>query len=166
MQQVVEFKRRGQTEGPKQTPPLAFLDTSVILGYLRGEQSAVQLFSAESDGRVRFAINPIVLQELLLTEGAVARPEFERIRDHLTVLPIDFSKAEALAAEAARALEGMPPAPSLRKRLAHSNDLIILSSVGDCDFLVTRDKVLGNLVTDDKPQVVTPRQLVARLRAA
>ncbi len=166
MQQVVELERRDQAERYNRKPPLAFLDTNVILDYLRGDPSAMQLFAAESDGRVRFAINPIVLQELILTEGAVARPEFEQIRDHLKVLPIDFSKAEALAAEAARVLELMPPAPALRKRLAHSNDLIMLSSVGDCDFLVTRDKVLKDLVADEKPQVVTPKQLVARLLAA
>jgi predicted nucleic acid-binding protein len=166
MQQVVEIKSRARADRSSQEAPLAFLDTDVILGYLRSEPSAVQLFRAESDGRVRFAINPIVLQELLLSEGAVARPEFERIREHLQLLPIDFAKAEALAAEAARALERMPPAPALRKRLAHSNDLIILSSTGDCDFLVTRDRLLKDLVVDDKPKVVTPKQLVARLRAA
>jgi predicted nucleic acid-binding protein len=166
MPQVVEFEPQAATKSSNHEPPLAFLDTDVVLGYLRGDPTAAQLFSAESDGRVRFAINPIVLQELILTTAAGVKPELERIIAHLKMLPIDFAKAEALAAEAARALDVMPPAPALRKRLAHSNDLIILSSVGDCDFLVTKDKVLGDLVVDDKPQVVTPKQLVARLRAA
>src|SRR5580700_11148177 len=76
--------------------PLVFLDTNVIIGYLRGEAAAVQLFHAESGGRIRFAVNPIVLQELLLATDAAERPEFERIRDHLRVLPVDISKAEAL----------------------------------------------------------------------
>lgn len=166
MPQVVEFEQKAKAERTNHQPPLAFLDTDVVLAYLRGEPTARQLFRAESEGRVRFAINPIVLQELILTTDAALKPELDRIIAHLKMLPIDFAKAEALAAEAARALEVMPPAPALKKRLAHSNDLIILSSVGECHFLVTRDKVLGNLVVDDRPQVVSPQKLVARLRAA
>ena len=60
-----------------------------------------------------------------------------------------------------------PKAPALKKRLADSSDLIIVSSVSDCDFLATRrNRLLKDLVVDDKPQVVTPKQLIARLRAA
>jgi uncharacterized protein YaiI (UPF0178 family) len=50
--------------------------------------------------------------------------------------------------------------------LAHSNDILILSSADACDFLVTRDVLLKNLVLAGKPQVVTPEELVAHLRAA
>ncbi len=50
-----------------------FLDTNVIVGYLQGDPVAVQLFAAEADGRARFAINPIMLQELLLTADAAIR---------------------------------------------------------------------------------------------
>jgi predicted nucleic acid-binding protein len=50
--------------------------------------------------------------------------------------------------------------------LAHSNDILILSSAYECDFLVTRDAALKTLVTSEKPQVVTPEELVNRLRAA
>ena len=82
------------------------------------------------------------------------------------MLPIDFAKAEALAAEVARALKTTPKASALKNRLAHSNDLIVLSSAGECDFLVTRDRLLKDLVTGDKPQVVPPKELVARLRTA
>ena len=119
-----------------QEPPVAFLDTDVVLAYLRGEPLAVELFRAESEGRIRFAINPIVLQELLLSMDAAVKPEFNRIIDRLKLLPINFAKAEALAAEAARALEMPPSGPAPWNRLPHSNDLIILSSVGDCDFLL------------------------------
>jgi predicted nucleic acid-binding protein len=136
--------------------PLVFLDTSVIIGFLRGDPSAVQVFSAEADGRIRFAVNPIVLQELLLSADATNRPEFERIRGHLRVLPLDFEKAEAL----------LPRARILRNRMTHSNDILILSSAGECDFLVTGDVVFKNLVTAEKPQIVTPEELVAHLQAA
>ena len=136
--------------------PLVFLDTNVIIGFLRGEPSAAQLFSAEAKGQIRFAVNPIVLQELLLAADVAGRPEFERIRDHLRVLPVDFAKAEAL----------LPRVRALRNRLAHSNDILILSSAVECDFFVTRDALLKTLLTAEKPQVVTPEELVTHLRAA
>jgi predicted nucleic acid-binding protein len=127
----------------------------VIIEYLRGEPAVLELFSAEANGRARFAVNPIVLQELLLAEDAAA-PGFERIRDHLRVLPVDFAKAKALLTRFRDA----------RNRGAHSNDFLILSSPDECDFLVTRDQSLQNLVTTAKPQVITPEELVSRLRAA
>jgi predicted nucleic acid-binding protein len=133
-----------------------FLDTSVIIGYVQGDVAAAQLFSAEGDGRIRLAVNPIVLQELLLAGDAAARPEFEEIRDHWRVLPVDFAKAEAL----------LPRARTLRNWLAHSNDILIVSSADQCDFLVTRNVLLKNLVTAARPQVVTPEELVTRLQAA
>ena len=149
-----EPREQGEHPGPKR--PLVFLDTNVIIGYLRGDSSAAQLFSAEADGRIRFAVNPIVLQELLLAADAAGRPEFERIRDHLRVLPVDIAKAEAL----------LPRVRDLRNRLAHSNDILILSSADACDFLVTSDVLLKDLVLAGKPQVVTPEELVTHLRAA
>src|ERR1035438_9267571 len=117
MQQVVEFEPQTGTERPNHAPPLAFLDTYVVLSYLRGEPSAVQLFSAESEGRIRFAINSIVLQELILTTDAAVQPELERVVDHLKMLPEDFAKAEALAVEASRDLKAMPGPAAGRKRL-------------------------------------------------
>lgn len=145
-----------EAESLERKRPLVFLDSNVILAYLQGEPSAVQLFAAEADGRVRFAINPIVLQELLLAANGAGQPEFERIRDHFRVLPIDFGKAEAL----------LPQVRALRNRLAHSNDLLILSSAAECDFLVTRDTLLKSLVTTPKPQVVTPEEFATHFRAA
>lgn len=143
-------------ERPDSKRPLVFLDTNVIIGYLRGDRPAAKLFSAEATGRIRFAVNAIVLQELLLAADAAGRPEFERIRDHLRVLPVDFAKAEAL----------LPRVRALRNRLAHSNDLLILSSADQCDFLVTSDADFKSLVTEEKPRVVTPEELVIHLRAA
>ena len=141
---------------PNPNGPLVFLDTNVIIGYLRGDPAATQLFSAEAAGNIRFAVNPIVLQELLLAANAADRTEFQQIRDHLRVLPVDFAKAEAL----------LPQVRALRNRLMHSNDILILSSADECDFLVTSDVLLKSLVTAARPQVVTPEELVAHLRAA
>ena len=156
VEQVSKFEPLGQIDSPDRTRPLVFVDTNVIVGYLQGDPPAVQLFCAEAEGRIRFAINPIVLQELLLAADTAGLPEFERIRDHLRVLPVDFAKAEAL----------VPRVRALRNRLAHSNDILILSSADECDFLVTRDALLKNLVPAGKPQVVTPEELVVQLLAA
>ncbi|HEV1284058.1 MAG TPA: PIN domain-containing protein [Bryobacteraceae bacterium] len=136
--------------------PLVFLDTNAIIEYLRGDPAAAQLFSAEANGRIRLAINSIVLQELLLAPDVAGRPDFERIIDHLRILPMDLEKAEAM----------LPRVRALRNRLAHTNDILILSSADECDFLVTRDTHLKNFVAAGKPQVVTPEELAGRLRAA
>jgi len=149
-----EELQHGELPDPKR--PLVFLDTNVIIGYLQGDLSGAKLFSAEAAGRIRFAVNPIVLQELLLAADVTARPEFERIRDHLRVLPLDFAKAEAL----------LPRVRALRNRLAHSNAILILSSADECDFLVTTDVDFKSLVTAAKAHVVTPEELVTHLRAA
>jgi predicted nucleic acid-binding protein len=156
MEQVAKCESLERSEHSDSTRPLVFLDASVIIGYVRGDPAAVQLFSAEAAGRIRVAINDIVLQELLLTSDAVDRPEFEQIRDHLQVLPVDLAKAEAL----------VPRARALGNRVAHPNEILIVSSADECDFLVTSDALLKGLVTAEKPQIVTPEELVAHLRAA
>ena len=156
MEQVAKSEPREQLEAYERTRPFVFLDTNVIIEYLRGDRSAAQLFSAEAEGRIRFAINAIVLQELLLAVDAAGRPEFERIIDHLRLLPLDLAKAEAL----------IPRVRALRNRLVHTNDILIYSSADECDFLVTRDEGLKSFVTAGKPQVVTPEELAARLWAA
>ena len=140
---------------PHRERPLVFLDTNVIVGYMDGDPSAAQLFSAEAAGRISFAVNAIVLQELLLGYDA-ARPEFQHIRDNLQVLPVSLEKAEALLARVR----------DLGIHVGHSNDLLILSSASECDFLVTSDRRLKNLATAGKPMVVTPEEIVTHLLAA
>ena len=153
MKQVLEPEQQRPLRHMGPEKPLIFLDTSVIIDYLRGGVAARRLFSAEAHGHVRLAVNPIVLQELFLAADATG-PKFERIRDHLKLLPVDFAKAETLLARLR----------DLRNRSVHSNDLLILSSADECDFLVTKDNALKNLMKDNKPQIVTPEELVTRLR--
>jgi predicted nucleic acid-binding protein len=155
MEQVVKSEPLVQGGHPHRERPLVFLDTNAIIGYIQGDPSVVQLFSAEADGRISLAVNPIVLQELLLGHDA-GRPEFERIRDNLQVLPVDLAKAEAL----------LPKVRGLRNPLVHSNDVLILSSAGECDFLVTSNQLLKRLVTAGRPQIVTPEELATYLLAA
>ncbi len=156
MEGLAKAESSDQREQVSRKRPLVFLDSSVILAYLQGDSSAAQLFSAEAQGRIRFAVNSIVLQELILTADLGRHPEFERIREHLRVLPINFSKAEAL----------IPGIRNLRNRIVHSNDILILSSADECDFLVTNDRLLMSMAGNEKPRILTPEELAAQLRAA
>src|SRR5579862_2411475 len=96
MEQVAKPERVERDHASDRTRPLVFLDTDVIIGYLRGEPAAVKLFSAEADGRIHFAVNGIVLQELFLSWDEADKPEFNRIIDRLRILPEVLAKAEAL----------------------------------------------------------------------
>src|SRR5689334_16517103 len=109
MEQVTKSEPLEPSKRSDREQPLVFLDTNVIVGYLQGDPSAAQLFSAEADGRIRLAVNSIVVQELLLASDAAGRPELARIIDHLQVLPVDIAKAEAL----------IPRIRALRNRVAH-----------------------------------------------
>jgi predicted nucleic acid-binding protein len=153
MEQLVKSEME-QGELSDQGRPLVFLNTEVIVGYLQGDPLAAQLFSAEAAGRIRFAVNPIILQQLILG-GAARQPEFEHIVDHLKVLPLVLAKAEAL----------LPRARTL-KRMPHTHDILIASSADECDFLVTTDGRLKNLITTGKPRVVTPEEFAMQLQAA
>jgi len=155
MEQVAKSGPLQFVEASARKQPLVFLDTDVIFSYLKGDALASQLFSAEAAGRIHFAVNDIVLQELLLADAA-SLPGFERIIDHLHILPLDLAKAEAM----------LPRVKSLGNRSAHPNEILILSSVDECDFLVTTDARLKSLAISKKPQVVTPEELALQLQAA
>ena len=132
---------------------LVFLDTNVVAAYLRGESNSSRLFSDEVLSRVRFAINPIVLQELFFQAETHKHPEIlDNLQAQVSVLPLNFERAE----------DYLQHATTLRNRLAHSNDVLILSSAAECDYLVTYDQALRSLSTR-KPQVVTPEQLLSQL---
>ncbi len=139
--------------------PLVFLDTNVLASYLRGEPASSYLFSDEILKRVNLAINSIVLQELFFLAETRKHPEiFDEIQKGVSLLPLNFEKAE----------EYLENAANLRNRIAHSNDVLILSSAANCDYLVTYDQALQktlNSLSTNKPQVVTPEQLISQLES-
>lgn len=139
--------------------PLVFLDTNVVASYLRGETSSSHLFTNEILGKVRLAINPIVLQELLFLAETRKHPEIlDELQQEVSLLPLNFEKAE----------EYLKHAANLRNRIAHSNDILILSSAAECDYLVTYDLALKktlSFLSTGKPQVVTPEQLISQLES-
>lgn len=136
-----------------QERPLVFVDTNVVAAYLRGEPPSSHIFSHEMLEKVRLAINPIVLQELFFLAESRKHPEIiQEIQEEVNVLPINLDKAK----------EYLQQAASLRNHITHSNDVLILSSAAECDYLVTYDKAL-KFLSSSKPQVVTPEQLLSQL---
>lgn len=140
-------------------PPLkVFLDANVFVNYLKGESVSTRLFSPDLRERVRYAVNSIVLQELLAIPEVKADPNLiSELEKRLEVLPLDIAMTERWIRRAS----------TLRNQLVHSNDLLILGSAASCDFLVTFDRDLLRFAkTDQKPKVVSPSEFLSSLEGA
>ena len=145
MQTVREY---GQRDPPVIT---AFLDSNVILKYLRGEGASSRLFDSSFRTRVRLTTSPIVLQELFAAAEIRRRPELlDQLQRQLMIIPVDFLRS-------AHILERVS---DLRNRMAHSNDVLNFGSAGECDYFVTYDKDYSAVALEDRPKVVTPDQLL------
>jgi predicted nucleic acid-binding protein len=139
--------------------PLVFLDTDVLASYLRGDLASVHLFDREILDRIRPAINAIVLQELLFLAEVRNHPEIaDQIQEKVTILDFDLVKLDKY----------WENARYIRNILGHSNDVLILSSAANCDYLVTYDQQLkkaSSYLSNSKPMVVTPEELLAQLES-
>ena len=134
-------------------PVTVFLDTSVLLAYLQ-EKGAAHLFDPPVVSRARYAIDPIVLQEVFLTADQRLRPELtEMIKDRVRVLSIDPEKTRDV----------LQRVRGLRNRIAHSNEAVVLASASDCDYLLTEDRELARLQEGKKPEILTAEQFLARV---
>ncbi len=135
--------------------PVAFLDTNVIVSYLKGKGSATRLFDPDLLSHVRYAINPVVMQELLVAgDKDYASRSAELVKEKkLEVLALDQNKIESV----------LPRARNLRNRLAHSNDILIFSSALGCDYLVTEDQGIAMLAQEGAPTVVSVDELLRRV---
>ena len=104
--------------------------------------------------RFRFAVNPVVLSELLLGADIQKHPErFQRIQDSVNILPINNSELERLLSKV----------QSLRNKVTHSNDFLIYSSAIDCDYLLTQDENFQNLANGKKPVTLTTEEFLHRV---
>jgi predicted nucleic acid-binding protein len=113
--------------------PLVFLDTDVLASYLRGDLASVHLFDREILDRLCLALNAIVLQELLFWAEVPNHPEIaDRIQEKVTILDFDLVKLD----------QYWQNARDIRNILVQSNDVLILSSAANCDYLVTYDQQL------------------------
>ncbi|MBY3154464.1 PIN domain-containing protein [Rhizobium laguerreae] len=138
--------------------PTAFLDTNVIVSYLRNKGSAARIFDPKLRSRVRYAINPIVMQELFLVGDSAVQQKIVGLieQNDVYILDVPSDYTEHI----------LERARSLRNRLAHTNDFLILASASDCDFLITQDKVFNELIDAGRPIVMSPEQFVAEFLEA
>lgn len=130
-----------------------FLDTNVLLEYFQGKAELQHLFSEEVRERAAFAINSIVVQELLLSYRG---EELIAVEPYLEILPLDVD----------------PSSPELqamlrdeRNRSLHVNDILILATARSHDVLLTSDRDLlkaGNAVLRSE----TPEEFLVELGAA
>jgi predicted nucleic acid-binding protein len=132
----------------------AFLDTGVLLEYFRGKAELQHLFSEEVRERAVFAVNGIVLQELLLSQ--VNDMDLAAVETYVEIvaLGVDPSSPE---------LQAM--LRDVRNRSLHVNDILILATARSYDVLLTYDRDLlqaGNAVLRSE----TPEEFLVELGAA
>jgi predicted nucleic acid-binding protein len=132
----------------------AFLDTNVLLEYFRGKAELQHLFSEEVRERAAFAVNGIVLQELLLSQ--VNDMDLTAVEPYVEIvaLGVDPSSPE---------LQAM--LRDVRNRSLHVNDILILATARSYDVLLTYDRDLlqaGNAVLRSE----TPEEFLVELGAA
>src|SRR5689334_13609549 len=109
------------------------LDTSVLIAYFRGKPELRGLFASDLRRRIHYAVNPVVLQELLFVGGAAGESvDLGFLKDKLEVIPSDLL-SDPLALSRLR---------SLRNSVVHANDLVILGSTHKGDVLLTYDEQL------------------------
>lgn len=128
----------------------AFLDSNVIYRYLAGDAEVAALFSERVLHRFRYAVNPIVLQEVLLGYEASRTVDLDRLSSWLEILQVDSERAEELSRRWR----------ALRNWAVHSNDLLILASAEQCDYLVTLDSQLAEFARQDGVNAVSPTELL------
>ena len=121
-----------------------FLDTNIILQALSGRIRS--FFDDDARARFTYAINPVVLQELLLSVGKQdAQSRFDEFVMGVKVLPINAEKTKDLLSKL----------KEIRNRAVHSNDLLIASSASECDYFVTDDVKLQAQFKNENPRVLS-----------
>ena len=126
-----------------------FLDTNVLLNYLQhGTPEA--LLAPTTLENVTYVVNPVVLQELLLTSERIkSTVDWQLLVKDFEVDAIDGSIFEN--ADVKRL-------PTVRNLAVHSGDFLIMASAAtsNCDYLLTYDKGILQAVKDAKYRALTP----------
>ena len=135
----------------------AFLATDVLLEYIRGKTELQHLFSDEVRERAVFAINDVVLQELLLSQDKANRIDLEQIVPYVEIVSLVF---DALLPETQAMLR------ELRNRAMHVNDGLILAGARSCDVLLTYSTKLRDLGQATAVRSETPEEFLSEVGAA
>jgi predicted nucleic acid-binding protein len=132
----------------------AFLDTNVLLEYFRGKAELQHLFSEEVRERAAFAVNGIVLQELLLSQ--VNDRDLAAMEPYVEIVAVGVNPASPELQAMLR---------DVRNHSLHVNDILILATARSYDVLLTYDRDLlqaGNAVLRSE----TPEEFLVELGAA
>lgn len=132
----------------------AFVDASVIAAYLSGREAASRLFGNGFRDSVRFVVDPVVLQDVLTMPAIRESPDLLEVvarRLNFEVVPLDMRQGQRM----------LKRAKELRSRVVHSSDILIAASASECDYLITYDCGLQELIEGDRPRVVTPEQFTS-----
>jgi len=141
-------------EPPTATQPTAFVDSSVFAAYLTGGEAASRLFNTGFRDPVRFVVDPVVLQNVLSLPQIQESPDLLETlarRLNFKVLPLDMEQGQRM----------LRRAKEQGSRVTHSSDILIAASASDCDYLITYDGGLQELVEGDRPRVMTPEQFTS-----
>jgi predicted nucleic acid-binding protein len=124
----------------------------VILQYIQGQPKLRLPFSPDVLKQARFAVSPVVLQELLLAGSS--EDKLEALTPHLEIIGPDLSTESSILARIR----------NVRNRSVHTNDVLILETAQRCDVLLTNDQELLRLGNDADIAAMTPEAFLDQLR--
>ncbi|MEX1014164.1 MAG: type II toxin-antitoxin system VapC family toxin [Candidatus Paceibacterota bacterium] len=128
-----------------------FLDSNVVLKYLRGKDDVEFLFSSETLSKVTYSVNPIVIQEILLAQPEYPKRNLDEFKNHLEIKELNKEVSDKILSRVRQ----------IRNKIVHTNDLLILGSAADCDYILTSDRDLLDLSTVHKVEgvnAITPQE--------
>jgi predicted nucleic acid-binding protein len=133
----------------------AFLDTNVLLEYFDGKPELQHLFSAEVRERASFAVNGIVLQELILSYKA---KELMAVEQYLEIVDLGVDPSSP---------EWQSMFRNDGNRSLHVNDILILATARSFDVLLTYDDQKMRHGEDDaRVRLETPEEFLNELGVA
>ncbi len=131
-----------------------FLDSNVLTRYLSGQPNLDKLFYPSVLSRVTYVVNPVVYQELLLA-GSESRGRLDvaELSELLTLEQLDPDTSADFAKRVR----------SLRNASVHTNDLLVLGSAKESDYLLTYDSALMEIGTQEHIKAITPEDFLEML---
>lgn len=133
----------------------AFLDSSVLVEILRGKLEYSKLISNEFLKKIQYAINPIVVQEIMLIAIRYENNlNVDILGEVIKILPLDTNNIGIIPDELKK----------LRNFVVHSNDILILETAeNECDYMLTLDQDFLSIKSLNNLQIVTPENFIKEM---
>jgi predicted nucleic acid-binding protein len=124
-----------------------FLDTTIIISYFNKEVNVRKLFSKEVLEKVQYIINPIVYQEIFLSDKIKNSIDFKKLNDNVNLVQIDTKEID------------IKKISELRNNLVHTNDFLILqTAIFNSDYLLTLDQAMIGIGKINSLKVISPNE--------